>query len=146
MLGLSIFAPAFYTAGGVGIGAIHIVGLAVGSAIFSNLISLMYRWNQPLGPRYAEADNMRAHPSGRGASGVLNAFAAAATCLTPRNRIAVGRFKFPIRMYWVTMLFVVSDLMTLGADDGTGHKVQLAGASFGLAYHLFVLRRPYGWW
>jgi membrane associated rhomboid family serine protease len=146
MLGLAMFAPAFYTAGGVGIGAIQIMGLTLGSAIFSNLTSLIYRRNAPLDPRYAEAEDMRAHPSGGGASGILNAFATAATCLAPRSRIALGRFRLPIRMYWVTMLFVFGDLMTLGADDGVGHEAHLAGAAFGLAYYLFALRKPFGWW
>ena len=42
-------------------------------------------------------------------------------------------------MYWVTFLFVFSDLISLGAEDGVGHEVHLAGAAFGLAYYLFVL-------
>jgi membrane associated rhomboid family serine protease len=44
------------------------------------------------------------------------------------------------------MFLVFSDLMAFGKDDGVGHEVHLAGAAFGLAYYLFVLRRPYGWW
>jgi membrane associated rhomboid family serine protease len=146
MLALAMFAPAFYTAGGVGIGASHILRLTLGSAIFSNLTCLVYRWNKPLDPRFAKADDIRAHWSGAGASGVANAFATVATCLAPRRRIAVGRFRTPIRIYWVTMFIVFSDLMALGKDDGVGHEVHLAGAAFGLAYYLFVLRRPYGWW
>jgi len=146
MLGLAIFARTFYTAGGVGIGAFHIMGLTLGSAIFSNLTGLIYRWNLPLTRHHAKKDGMRAHWTGLGASGVVSTFAAAATCLAPRTRIAVGRFTTPIRLYWVTLLFVASDLIALGAEDGVAHEVHLAGAAFGLAYYLFVLRKPSGWW
>lgn len=146
MLGLAIFARAFYTAGGVGIGAFHIMGLTLGSAIFSNLAGLIYRWNLPLTAHHAKKDGIRAHWTGSGASGVVSTFAAAATCLIPRTRIAVGRFTTPIRFYWVTFLFIASDLIALGAEDGVAHEVHLAGAAFGLAYYLFVLRKPYGWW
>ena len=145
-LALAMFAPALYAAGGVGIGAFHIMGLTLGSAIFSNLTYLVYRWNKPLDTPYAESDDIRAHWSGAGASGVVNAFATAATCLAPRRRINIGRFTTPIRIHWVTIIMVFSDLMEFGKDDGVGHKVHLAGAAFGLAYYLFVLRRPYGWW
>jgi membrane associated rhomboid family serine protease len=146
MLALAMFAPAFYTAAGVGVGASHIMGLTLGSAIFSNLTGLVYRWNKLLDPCFAEADDTRAHWSDAGASGVANTFATAATYLAPRRRIAVGRFRALIRIYWVTMFIVISDLMALGNDDGVGHEVHLAGAAFGLAYYLFVLRRPFGWW
>jgi membrane associated rhomboid family serine protease len=144
-LALAMFAPAFYTAGGIGIGAFHVMGLTLGSAIFSNLTDLVYTWNKPLDTRYAE-DDIRAHWPGAGASGVANAFATAATCLAPRRRITVARFTTPVRIYWVTMFLVFSDLMAFGKDDGVGHEVHLAGAAFCLAYYLFVLRRPYGWW
>ena len=43
MLSLVIFAPALYKAGGVGIGAYHIIGLTVGTAIFTNVILLTSR-------------------------------------------------------------------------------------------------------
>lgn len=146
MLVLAIFARAFYTAGGVGIGAFHVMGLTLGSAVFGNLAGLIYRWNSPLDLRYAKEGDIRAHWSAAGASGVTNTFATAATCLAPRTRIAFGRFRTPVRIYWVTMFVIFNDLMALGNDDGVGHEVHLAGAAFGLAYYLLVLRRPYGWW
>lgn len=146
MLALAIFARAFYTAGGEGIGAANIVGLTLGSAIFGNLAGLIYRWNGPLDPRYVKEDDIRAHWSGAGASRVAYTFATAATCLAPRTRVAFGRFRTPVRIYWVTMFVIFDDLMALGKEDRVGHEVHLAGAAFGLAYYLFVLRRPYGWW
>lgn len=99
MLSLAIFARAFYTAGGVGIGAFHIMGLTFGSAIFSNLAGLIYKWNLPLTRHHAKKDGIRAHWTGAGASGVVITFAAAATCLAPRTRVVVGRFTTPIWIY-----------------------------------------------
>lgn len=96
MLSLAIFARAFYTAGGVGIGAFHIMGLTLGSAIFSDLAGLIYKWNLPLTRHHAKKDGIRAHWTGAGASGVVITFAAAATCLAPRTRVVVGRFTTPI--------------------------------------------------
>lgn len=112
-LALAMFAPASYTAGGVGIGAFHIMGLTFGSAIFGNLTGLVHRWNEPLDTRYAAADDIRAYWSGAGASGVASAFATAATYLTPWHRFTVGRFTTPVRIYWVTIFIVFSDLMAL---------------------------------
>ena len=74
------------------------------------------------------------------------AFATAATCLAPQARIAVGRFTVPIRIWWITAFLTIGDLTAIGDDDNIGHEVHLTGAAFGLACHMAVLRKPYGWW
>jgi membrane associated rhomboid family serine protease len=145
-LGLAIFARAFYTAGGVGIGASHIVGLTIGSALFASLTTLIYRWNEPLKSPDSRPDDLRAHCASNGATGVVTAFFTAATCSTPWDRIAIGRFSIPIRIYWFTALSLVTDLILLGNNDRVGHEAHLGGPAFGLAYYLFVLRKPYGCW
>lgn len=101
LLGIAVFAPALYSAGGVGVGAIHIAGLTLGSAVFSNLASVIYNWNQP-----PSVYHPRLHPTiskwnGIGVSGISCAFAAAATCFQPRKHITIGRFTTPLRVYWV---------------------------------------------
>ena len=145
-LGLAIFARALYTAGGVGIGAFHIVGLTVGSSIFAGLTSLIYRWSTPLDPPDARPNDLRAHWVNKGASCVVAAYMTLATCFTPQMRIAIGRFTIPIRTYWVTAFFLLTDVMMIGSNDRVAHEAHLGGANFGLAYYLFALRKPYGWW
>ena len=145
MIGLAIYAPAFYTAGGVGIGASHVIRLTIGSAVVSNLASLVYRWPEPRDHPDAKEDDIPGRDGTHGASGVVNAFATAATCLTPDKCIAIGRFTLPFPMWFITVNFIIHDMVMLDSGDTTAHEAHLMGATYGLAYYMIILRKSFGW-
>lgn len=39
---------------------------------------------------------------------------------------------FPIRLFFLALFFLLSDLISLGLDDGTAHFAHLGGALFGI--------------
>lgn len=145
MLCLSVFAPVLCNAGGVGLGALHVVGLTVGSAVLGSLTYIVYRRNWQAPSPCKVAVDVRMH-SCCGASDVAAAFATVATCLRPIRRFAVGRFFLPSWMCFLTGSMIFWDLTSLGSDDGVGHESHLAGTAFGLAYYLVAFRKRYGVW
>lgn len=101
MLCLSVFAPALYNAGGIGIGALHVVGLTVGSAVLGSLTYIVYRRNWQAPSLCKGAVDVRMN-SCCGASDVASAFATVATCLRPIRSFAVGCFFLPSWMCFLT--------------------------------------------
>jgi membrane associated rhomboid family serine protease len=148
MLQLTAFAFTFCKAGGVGIGASHVVRLTLGSAVVSNVTRMIYRWDTPAQQSRVDADGPKAkqYPHGLGASGVVSAFANSAACLRPKSRFGIGRFRFPSWMLYLAMDRAITDLVSVSSDESIGHDVHLAGAVFGIVYYLVALRKPYGVW
>jgi membrane associated rhomboid family serine protease len=151
MLGLAVLAPTFCKAGGVGIGAAHVVGLTIGSALVSDLAYIIYRWKSLTQLSRVDPDNSKKEQflsgaGAKGASGVLAAFASAAACLRPKSRFAIGPFRLPSWMSCLSACFFATDWMLLGEDDKVVHEAHLAGAVFGVVYYLVALRKPYGAW
>jgi membrane associated rhomboid family serine protease len=148
MGGLAALTPTFCKAGGVGIGAAHIVGLTIGSALLSDLAYIIYRWKSPTRLSCADPEKSKREKceGGAGAIGIQCAFITGAACLRPWSSYTVGPFRLPSWMACLGACFFVTDCMMFGQDDNTGHEVHLAGALFGIVYFLVALRKPYGVW
>jgi membrane associated rhomboid family serine protease len=134
MLGLAVLAPTFCKAGGVGIGAAHVVGLTIGSALVSDLVSIMYRWKSPTQLSCADPEKSRREQceGGAGASGIQCAFITGAACIRPTSRFTVGLFRLPSWMACLGTCSFVANCMFFGQDDKIAHEVHLAGALFGI--------------
>lgn len=129
LLCLAAFARPFYNAGGVSIGALHVVGLTFGSAVLGSLTSIVYRRSSQASSSSTDTFDARKGVD-LGASDVVLAFATVATCLRPRSRFAVGLFFLPSWMYWVAGSMVFWDLTLLGRDDRVGYESYLTLVSY----------------
>lgn len=146
---------ALWTFGGMiafipGVGAAHIYALAFSSAIASSTAWLLHtRSKEPtivekkLGPFTTQ--RTRVIDSALGASGVVMATAATATCLMPMAPMLIMAI-VPAPLFVSTGLFAGIDLYLLDARDKIGHSAHLGGFLFGIAYYLVMLRKRGGIW
>lgn len=141
MIVLDAFSSAFVFAGGIGIGATHVVGITLGSAVAGSLAFLWYRNTKcsSVSGSNASYSPIVSHAA-LGASGVAMSFGAAATCLAPwQPMLLFGILKMP--MWALTAIYFGLDLGFLGSNDGVGHEAHIGGAVFGFLYYGLFLRR-----
>lgn len=130
MVALKLFARGIHTVGGAGIGAAHVMCMAVSGAIFSGSSDLAYKW-------WSVEERERI---AMGASAVVMTFAVAGSCLTPL--MSVWRFRLPSFRLMLTILSLCGDVVKFNDDDKVAHQGHLAGAVWGAVYYLRYLRKP----
>jgi membrane associated rhomboid family serine protease len=142
MLSLNTFSGVLCVAGGVGVGALHIWVMTLGSAVVGGATWLYQKKPQGRDPRWSPwgQHGRAASHVGLGASGVVMAFASAATMLAPMQRLFIVPFPVPIPMFILTGAYFAMDVFYLNANDSVGHAAHLGGAAFGVAYYLAALR------
>lgn len=118
-------------AGATGIGAAHVLGLAMGGAACGGVIDTVHThyW------LFKNPDKC-----GLGASCVVASFATAATCVAPLKSVFPRRFP-SVKLYHLIIASTAIEIVCLGDDDGVGHAGHLAGAAWGIMYYLVALRR-----
>ncbi|SMR63643.1 unnamed protein product [Zymoseptoria tritici ST99CH_3D1] len=141
-----------------GVGGLHIMGIVLGSA-FAGSAATVYQKSktQPRISRDRWLNSSRTavirHTwEALGASGSVMGLAAAATCLSPFNKMVVLPIPIPMPL-WVLMIAYVG-LDTYYMDSGSktssgnivGHTAHLGGFAFGFLYYLFQLRNRGGLW
>lgn len=142
MMSLNAFAGSLIYAGGFGVGAPHILGLYLGSALAGSAAFLYMKRPPNRVRRWGPcAQHLPSTLSvGLGASGAVMGFASVATMLSPFSKIFVLPIPVPIPMWIATAGYFAVDLFLLGKNDRVGHDAHLGGAVFGAAYYLVALR------
>ncbi|KXL47234.1 hypothetical protein M433DRAFT_3408 [Acidomyces richmondensis BFW] len=145
---------AFLTFGNIlsfipGIGPLHIIGISIGGAIVSSISWLAHtrsrastqpvRWNP-----YAQQVT---HRVAQGASGMVMAAGAVATCLAPYIPMNLFFIPIPIPLWVITFAYAGLDMFYLNSENSRiGHAAHLGGSVFGIMYYAVYLRRYGGVW
>lgn len=150
-----------------GIGALHIYGLAVTSSIAASAAFITHRRSrqntqntqqkQKKGDPWhtifsdSSSNNMTGYRTiirevGLGASGVVMATAAAATCLRPLVTMMIFPIPLPLPLFVVTGLLAAADAYLMDGGGKTGHDAHLGGFACGAVYYLLLLRNKGGIW
>ena len=148
---------ALYTFGGMlamvpGVGAFHIWGLALTSSIASSAALIMFQRSKKKPQQQSGLFGVfgsRDRPVrevAMGASGVVMATAAVATCLRPMNMMIIFPVPVPMPLFVATGLFAALDLYMINANDSIGHSAHLGGFAYGVAYYFLLLRNRGGVW
>lgn len=143
MVSFNTFASVLIFAGGVGVGPAHVWALTLGSAVAGGAAWLYQK--QPQGRdkrwgRWGEHGLAATRQVGLGASGVVMAFSAVATCLAPMQKLYIFPLPIPLPMFVLTGAYFAMDLFYLNRNDAVGHSAHLGGAVFGVVYYLAALR------
>lgn len=145
---------AFFTFGNIlsfipGIGPFHIIAISIGGAIASSMSWLVHtrsrappqsvHWNS-----YAQQVTRRA---AQGASGIVMAAGAVATCLAPSIPMNLFFIPIPIPLWVITFAYAGLDMFYLNSESSRiGHAAHLGGSIFGIMYYMVYLRRYGGLW
>jgi membrane associated rhomboid family serine protease len=142
MISFNTFASVLCYAGGVGVGVPHICALTLGSAVAAGATWLYQKKPEGRDKRWGPwgEHGLAASRQALGASGVVMAFSAVATCLAPMQRLFIFPFPIPIPMFVLTCGYFAMDLFYLNVDDSVGRSAHLGGAVFGVVYYLAALR------
>lgn len=141
MMSFNAFASTLIYAGGMGIGAPHLLCLYLGSALAGSAAYLYMKQpkrDRRFGPNAQHLPSTNSY--GLGASGAVMGMAAAATCIAPFQRMGLLFLPFSAPAWVFTVGYVALDILWLGKNDRIGHDAHLGGAVFGAAYYLVALR------
>lgn len=139
-----------------GFGAMHMIGLAFGSALASSGASL-WHWRQ-MAPKPAakrgwlsrltthERPSVTVIHQGLGASGLVQGCGAVAAMLMPTASVYLMFIPIPVPLWIATAGFVAYDTYRLNSNSRVGHAAHLGGFFFGAAYYLVALRSRGGVW
>jgi len=148
---------ALFTYGGLlasvpGIGALHIYGLAITSSIAASAAFITHR-RRKTKQREKKRDlqsrfsgNAIIRETGLGASGIVMAAAAVATCLRPTIQVVIFPMPMPMPLYVATGLVAAVDAYMIDKGDKIGHDAHLGGFAWGAVYYLLLLRNKGGIW
>jgi membrane associated rhomboid family serine protease len=145
MISFNAFASVLCVANGVGVGVPHICALTLSSAVAAGATWLYQKKPETrnrrrgIWGRWGE-HGLAASVNALGASGVVMAFSAVATCLAPMQKFLIFPLPIPIPIFVLTCGYFAVDLFYLNVDDSVGRSAHLGGAVFGVVYYLAALR------
>lgn len=132
-----------------GVGALHVIGVTIGSAIAGNAAWLYHteyqspsrdsRWSSNV----IQSQHLK---SALGASGVVMGAGAVATCLMPTAPMNFMFIPVAIPLWMMTLVYAGIDTYYLHSDSIVGHSAHLGGAIYGVMYYLAYLRNYGGVW
>lgn len=140
-----------------GIGAAHVVGLAIGSAAAGSA-AWLYHVRTRKQPQPASSTNRNVFAGfggspivrqiyiGLGASGMVMGLGAAATLLMPFAPMNLMLIPIPIPLWAITAGYFALDSYYLNSDSKVGHSAHLGGAVFGAVFYFLMLRNKGGIW
>jgi len=74
-----------------------------------------------------------------GASGSIMAILAAITVYKPQYNLQIV-FLGPIKLKWITIIFIVIDLLSISKSNAGGHIAHLGGVLYGATYMFFSMK------
>lgn len=112
----------------------HLLITYIVGGIFGNLL---YMISYNYFPVFSDA--LYAGSYAMGASGGIMAIMAAITTYRPNHKINL-LFIGPVKLIWVTVFFVIMDILSIQGNNAGGHLAHIGGVLYGVSSVLFYLK------